>query len=273
MLEMLPRRVGMIGGERATAAHMVGSRRPHEMIDGELAAAAEQFAEGAFALGSCDSGRCLLRPPLVSLAGSFRPWTGRTPMASADALYVASTIDQIAVCAVGLAIAWMGYRLFRTMPTLHEGQAKLGLPGGVSIYFSRIGPGAFFVLFGTGLIAYTIAHRPLSYSAKDGAVAEQGFGDRSVAGTAVASAAAPAQPRPELVRALADLAKENAATPLDQRHFMRDAALRAARVQVMLSPWDKAWGDKKAFLTWVNGDPDASPPESARGAAAVFLGQ
>ncbi len=51
MLEMLPRRVDMVGDERAAAAHMVRARRQHEVIDGELAAAAEQVAERALALG------------------------------------------------------------------------------------------------------------------------------------------------------------------------------------------------------------------------------
>ncbi len=51
MLEMLPRRVDMIGDERAAAAHMVRARRQHEMIDGELAAAVEQVAERAFTVG------------------------------------------------------------------------------------------------------------------------------------------------------------------------------------------------------------------------------
>src|SRR5271166_2513931 len=51
MLEMLPRRVDVIGDERAARANMVGARRQHEMIDGELAAAAEQVTERACTLG------------------------------------------------------------------------------------------------------------------------------------------------------------------------------------------------------------------------------
>src|SRR5664279_6285673 len=51
MLEMLPRCIDMIGDERAAGAHMVRSRRQHEMIDGELAAAAKQVTERAFTLG------------------------------------------------------------------------------------------------------------------------------------------------------------------------------------------------------------------------------
>src|SRR3954452_4887122 len=49
---MLPRRIDMVGGERAARADMVRARRQHEVIDGELAMAAEQIAKRAFALGA-----------------------------------------------------------------------------------------------------------------------------------------------------------------------------------------------------------------------------
>src|SRR3978361_1388505 len=52
MLEMLPRRVDMIGDERAARADLIRTWCQHEMIDGELALAAEQVAERAVALGS-----------------------------------------------------------------------------------------------------------------------------------------------------------------------------------------------------------------------------
>jgi hypothetical protein len=51
MLEVLPCRVNVIGDERAAAARMVRAGRQHEMIDGELTAAAEQVAERALTLG------------------------------------------------------------------------------------------------------------------------------------------------------------------------------------------------------------------------------
>ena len=52
MLEMLPRRVDMIGDERAARADLIRPWCQHDMIDGELALAAEQVAERAVALGS-----------------------------------------------------------------------------------------------------------------------------------------------------------------------------------------------------------------------------
>src|ERR1700733_11671223 len=49
---MLPRRVDMVDGEGTARADMIRARRQHEVIDSELAAAAEQVAERAFALRS-----------------------------------------------------------------------------------------------------------------------------------------------------------------------------------------------------------------------------
>src|SRR5712671_8013826 len=59
LFEMLPRRVDMVSGERAARADMIRVRRQHEVIDGELPAAAEQVAERAFALGPCEDIRLL----------------------------------------------------------------------------------------------------------------------------------------------------------------------------------------------------------------------
>ena len=61
MLEMLPRRVDMIGDERAAAAHMVRARGQHEMIDGELTAAIEQICQGLPPV------RCIERVDLLDL--------------------------------------------------------------------------------------------------------------------------------------------------------------------------------------------------------------
>lgn len=49
----------MISDERAAFAHMIGSRRQHEVIDRELAAALEQIRKRAFALRSFEHVRLL----------------------------------------------------------------------------------------------------------------------------------------------------------------------------------------------------------------------
>jgi len=196
-------------------------------------------------------------------------------MPALDAFYLTSLADHIVVALIGLAIAWMGYRLFRSMPPRREGEAKIGLPGGISIYFSRVGPGAFFVLFGTGLIGYTAAVRPFSYQQDAMGVKASGFADQSAPSTP-----SPAPPpdaampsRPGVVRALAALAAENDAAPLSQAQIERANALRVARAQVMLAGWDPAWGDRAVFRRWVDNAMPDPPPAAAARAVAVFRGQ
>jgi hypothetical protein len=188
------------------------------------------------------------------------------------ALFLASTVQQLGAAAIGLAIAWMGFRLFREMPALREGEAKIGLPGGVSIYFSRIGPGAFFVLFGSGLIAYTMAHRPLAYVEGPGTRSANGLLDSSVPGQGAANEAATYQPHPGTVHTLALLSAENDTTQHDDK-MGRSMALREARVQIMLAGWDKAWGNRNDFQRWIADGMPQPPPASVSRAVAVFNGQ
>ena len=54
MLEMLPGRVDMVGGEGAAGADVIRARRQHEVVDGELAPVAEQVGERAVALGTLE---------------------------------------------------------------------------------------------------------------------------------------------------------------------------------------------------------------------------
>ena len=57
---------------------------------------------------------------------------------------------------------FLGYHLFLRLPNLpSDGEGKFELPGGVSIYISRIGPGIFFALFGTALVGFSLFN-PLS---------------------------------------------------------------------------------------------------------------
>src|SRR5688572_8561747 len=53
------------------------------------------------------------------------------------------------VVAGGLSIV-LGYRMFLAIPRAGEdkGEGKLELPGGISVYVTRVGPGVFFALFG-----------------------------------------------------------------------------------------------------------------------------
>lgn len=58
----------------------------------------------------------------------------------------------LAVITGGFSI-YLGYRLFVSIPSQANGEGKFALPGGISIYLTRVGPGVFFALFGAIVVA------------------------------------------------------------------------------------------------------------------------
>ena len=187
-------------------------------------------------------------------------------------IYLISLVQHLTIAGIGLMIAVLGYRMFRDMPALQEGSARIGLPGGISIFWSRVGPGAFFVLFGTGLIAYTAPHLTFTYRQGDTSIASQGFGNQPAVSAPAAKPGIFPGPRPDLVRLLADLATETDKQPLSQQRIDRDRALSEARRAIMLAAWDPRWGNPEDFQQWLNSG-GSDPPGSAAKAVAVFNGQ
>ena len=62
-------------------------------------------------------------------------------------------IERLVIVLAGAGAIYLGYRLFLAMPNRDRSSGKLELPGGVSIFLSRVGPGVFFSLFGATVIA------------------------------------------------------------------------------------------------------------------------
>src|SRR5260370_41555829 len=57
----------------------------------------------------------------------------------------------LAVGITGLSI-YLGYSLFLHIPDQRDSEGRVRLPGGISIFLSRVGPGAFFALFGAFVV-------------------------------------------------------------------------------------------------------------------------
>ena len=76
-------------------------------------------------------------------------------------------LERLLVIAAGALAIFLGYRLFLRMPERREGEGKFELPGGISIYVSRVGPGVFFALFGAAILVWSVA-QPFSYKAPAG---------------------------------------------------------------------------------------------------------
>lgn len=65
-------------------------------------------------------------------------------------------LERLVIALSGALTIWLGYRLVLSVPLAARGTGKLQLPGGISIFISRVGPGVFFALFGAGVLAYEL---------------------------------------------------------------------------------------------------------------------
>src|SRR5207245_1619184 len=72
-----------------------------------------------------------------------------------DLLYLRVIERVLAVIIGGLSI-YLGYRLFIKLPEQKDSEGKVVLPGDISIFFSRVGPGVFFSLFGAAVVVVSL---------------------------------------------------------------------------------------------------------------------
>jgi hypothetical protein len=188
----------------------------------------------------------------------------------------------------GLAI-YLGYRLFLDMPQAERGSGKVNLPGGISIYLSRVGPGIFFSLFGAAVIGLSF-HYGISFSDQDhvvrGAPASVASGgtsggvERNWTGMTESSGdqVVDSMERTRVTAVVAALNRFEDALPSDMKTTDRinlQFALRDARERLLISVWDAAaWGDVAAFRAWVAANEPIPPaPEIAEAVRLYYQGR
>ena len=194
-----------------------------------------------------------------------------------DAVILSRFAEHAAATFVGALVIFLGYRLFRDMPARREGETKIALPGGISIFLSRVGPGVFFALFGAALIGYTTT-RPVSYQESDALGSSRAYSGLMNGPAQLAPRPAPGVPANALpvgraVRVLADIAKDVNATPMSPQRLQRELALRDGRALLMLQNWQDGWGSADSFRAWVfDRGAEGDPPADAAGGVVVFNG-
>jgi hypothetical protein len=65
-------------------------------------------------------------------------------------------IERVLAVVVGGMSVYLGYRLFIKLPEQKDSSGKVVLPGGISVFVSRIGPGVFFSLFGAAVVVVSL---------------------------------------------------------------------------------------------------------------------
>jgi hypothetical protein len=205
------------------------------------------------------------------------------------AVVLSRAAERILLIPVGALAIYLGYCLFRLIPTSANSEGKLELPGGISIFLTRIGPGVFFALFGAMLIGYS-ATRPVEFTMPSviSAVTRSLPGQENkpiqasseLSGGKYSGAVETPPPplpgglKPEDVVAKLNGYAEDARARLANKAAADEIAeaIKAAKLAVMISNWNAKWGDRAAFEHWVREGVAADPPISEAPGAVVMFG-
>ncbi|WP_372723802.1 hypothetical protein [Immundisolibacter sp.] len=184
-------------------------------------------------------------------------------------------LERLLAVGIGGLSVYLGYRLFLSLPDRTDSQGQVILPGGVDVRLSRIGPGAFFALFGALVVGFalyqavrvevpagtqvaTAASRPDKSVQGVASKPSPGVVSYAGVGTAVVPSNVSESTLAELRRDLHDLS--NLASALGQN---ADAAAREEaaisiegltpklRLALLQRSWAASWGDFGRFDEWV----------------------
>jgi branched-subunit amino acid transport protein len=219
-------------------------------------------------------------------------WTKKGPAMDVTTVFVIMRMfERIAAVVIGGFLVYLGYTLFLKLPELQDAKGSLKLPSNVSVYLSHIGPGAFFALFGSVVIALSIIF---------GVRFEQRF---PAEGMVLISASqdeekASAQTTPIAEIVISGAGEQVQVTPVDPRKS-RDVSryifalnqlnqtlasqlsaeerqqylsdLPEIKLALMETVWDAGqWGDLAAFREWVSaGASEPAPDPSLVTPAAI----
>jgi len=166
--------------------------------------------------------------------------------------------ERILAVLIGGFSIYLGYRLFSEIPSANNSSGKLSLPGDISIYISRVGPGVFFSLFGAAIVTVSLYQGlelkagVASEGAKNVANVEVNYANDRVGRETDAEKLNAL--RAEARRSISELNKFPALLPSDvpkTRAFDVMQAVRATKLALLEPVQGKDWGSlpkKRAFL-------------------------
>jgi hypothetical protein len=181
----------------------------------------------------------------------------------------------------GISI-YLGYRLFFRISAKTDSNGKIILPGNVSIYLTRVGPGVFFALFGAMVVGESL-HNSIRYTEGTTSAPERTSRAENIAAPrsfgGVATTAAPPERAPnEVSRGLlrADIAVLNA-LPTDlkpslptERRVQIEQAIPRIKLALMGGVWASDWGDRSEFEKWVQEGSVMPPPAGLETSAKYY---
>ena len=190
-------------------------------------------------------------------------------------------IERVLAVVIGGVSIYLGYRLFIKLPKQKDSSGKVMLPGDISIFFSRVGPGVFFSLFGAAVVVVSLQHGlELDLANKARVTAESTEKTANLKVRYMGGGADEPDPakrdalRAEARRTIAELDKLPtmlASNVTASRRTDVAQAVRESKLAVMGMVWGADWGDFLKFRNWVNdGGTDPVPPGFSPEAIKTF---
>jgi hypothetical protein len=204
-------------------------------------------------------------------------------MDSVDAMLLMRMVERLLGLLSGALCVVLGYRLFINLPEKTDSSGKVVLPGGVSIWLSRVGPGIFFALFGAAIVAYSFASTvrvtneqnvPRASSDTPGEALAMRRQEIAAMSARSARGNTAEQAIIELRGSMADLNAAIDRLGRDVAPPERDrlvAGLQNAKVLLLRSAWMPAWGDPARFQSWVNSGAVLPAPAGMDEPAGLYL--
>lgn len=223
-------------------------------------------------------------------------------------IFLWRAMERFANVLIGALSIYLGYKLFMNLPEKREeekGEMKLMLPGDISVYVSRVGPGIFFGLFGTSIVLMSFVSS-LELSTGHAVIDKEQPAMTKVSEKQKLEVAALENKQRVTVLSYVSGNVDVERFSVDRSGVKRDmlalremedslntyletqtgngpvvavndagtllnTMLRVKR-SLLLSVWDDDWGDAQMFSQWVQDGALEPPPDSIRAAAEIFNG-
>ena len=183
----------------------------------------------------------------------------------------------------GILAICLGFQLFMRMPQRNRSEGKFEMPGGISIYVSRVGPGVFFSLFGAAILGLSLIHGITEDSTQTEPTAAASIAAATTVtkhfsgitpGSAADDPLKSDAERQSVLAAIRNLNRVSASLRTDLPTASRvdiDRAIWESKWRLLSAVWDSQnWGDYSRFREWLDQGEIDPPPATVAKAAEQF---
>jgi hypothetical protein len=194
-----------------------------------------------------------------------------------EIIFLTRMAERLLGVGIGGMSMYLGYNLFTKLPNRADSSGKMILPGGVSIWLSRVGPGVFFALFGAAIVLTDFMHgitttshvRQYTTDATGPKVATEATEERHLRS---GMGAVPPEAEPKALQRVKEARMQIRTLNLEWPQALRsdlDARERNtllatrdySKRQILLSVWIPDWGSPIDFESWALNGAKGRPPK------------